>query len=69
MFSIDGNKLISSDFEMLRKLGWLIYDREDQDGGLTTDELEELLKIVTEDEMQRICQEAHNEGFEEGAGW
>ncbi|MBL4951096.1 hypothetical protein JK635_02425 [Neobacillus sp. YIM B02564] len=28
------NKLIDFDFSMLKKLGWLLYDREDQNGGL-----------------------------------
>lgn len=60
------NKLINSDFGMLKKLGWLLYDREDQIGGLTKEELYKLLHIVSIEEVEKEYQEAYNEGFNDG---
>lgn len=59
------NKLIDSDFNMLKKVGWLVYNRENQVGGLTKDELNQLLHIVTIDEMQKEYQSGYDEGFDD----
>ena len=60
------NKLISSDFNMLKKLGWLLYNRQDQNGGLTKDELNELLHILSVEEMEKEYQMAYDEGLDDG---
>lgn len=57
------NKLINSEFDILKKIGWLIYNREDQDGGLDKEELNELLQIVTDEEVHREYKIGYDEGF------
>lgn len=59
----DINKLISSEFNMLNKVGWLLYNREDQNGGLNKEELNELLHIVSIESMEKEYQQAYDEGF------
>jgi hypothetical protein len=61
--TLEINKLIDSDFDMLNKLGWLLYNREDQNGGLNLEEVYELLKIVTEDEMKKDYQDGYYDGY------
>lgn len=60
------NNLIDSEFKMLKRVGWLLYNRENQHGGLTRDELSELLQIVRVGEMEKEYQEAYDEGFRDG---
>lgn len=66
MFQLEINKLIDCNFDMLQQLGKLIYNRENQDGGLTVNELDELLRIVTVEEMDKEYQEAYDQGFNNG---
>jgi hypothetical protein len=63
---LETQKLINSDFDMLKKVGWLVYNRENQEAGLSKDELNELLQIVSDEEMEKEYQIAYNEGFNEG---
>lgn len=63
---LDTNKLIESEFDILKKVGWLIYNREDQEGGLNKNELNDLLHIVTVNEMEKEYQQAYDEGFNDG---
>lgn len=58
---LETNKLINSDFDMLKKLGWMLYNREDQDGGLTKEELNALLHIINENSIDEIYREGYNE--------
>ncbi|WP_219620072.1 hypothetical protein [Bacillus sp. T33-2] len=60
------NNLINSEHKMLRDFGWLLYGRQNQDGGLTKEELNELLQIVTVENMENEYQTAYNEGFNDG---
>lgn len=65
----DINKLINSENEHLRKIGWLLYDREDQDGGLNNDELDNLIHILNdfnEDDFDSILAEEYEKGYQEG---
>lgn len=55
------NNLIDSDFDMLKKLGWLLYDRKGK--GLNEEELDKLLHIVTVEEMEKKYHAAYDEGF------
>jgi hypothetical protein len=57
------NKLINSDFDILNNIGWLLYNRADQNGGLAKEELNELLQIVTIEEMEKECKVAYDKGF------
>ncbi|MGD6876943.1 hypothetical protein [Bacillus infantis] len=66
--TFDINNLIDSEFKMLSKIGWLLYNREDQHGGLTAEEVYELLQIINEEEMENEYQQAYDEGFNDGAG-
>ncbi|MGG3890243.1 hypothetical protein [Metabacillus fastidiosus] len=56
------NKLINSGFEMLEKIGWLIYNRENQNRGLSKEELYDLLRITTVQEMEKEYHKAYDEG-------
>lgn len=56
------NKLMNSHHECLHKLGWLIFNREDQNGGLSLDELERLLDIIDHDTIEEI----YNDGYRDG---
>lgn len=56
-------RLINSEFDMLEKVGWLLYNREDQVGGLSKDGLNELLQIIREEEMYKECKLWYDEGF------
>jgi hypothetical protein len=60
------NKLINSDSDMLKKIGWLLYDSTDQDGGLNKEELHNLLRILTVEEMEEEYKAAYQEGFNDG---
>ncbi|MCM3109908.1 hypothetical protein [Lederbergia lenta] len=51
------NKLLDSDYDELEELGRLIYNREDQSGGLNADELDKLLYIIDEDFFESIREE------------
>lgn len=64
MFEI--NKLISSEIDILTKVGWLLYNREDQNGGLSKNELDDMLRILTVEEMGRELQASYDEGFDDG---
>lgn len=59
-------KLVNSNYKMLRDLGRLIYHRQDQKEGLNASELNELLHIVSVEEVERIFDRAYEEGFEKG---
>ena len=63
------NQLISSHHEIVSKLGWLLYGREDQNGGLNKNEVEELMKLVNDSSVEKILSGAYDEGFNEGAGF
>jgi hypothetical protein len=60
------NKLITSEFKMLKELGWLLYNREDQNGGLTLNEVHKLLKAVTVEELEKEIKDSYDEGFNDG---
>ncbi|AJA41428.1 hypothetical protein AXJ14_gp109 [Geobacillus virus E3] len=64
------NKLINSGDKYISKIGWLIYNREDQDGGLNKQELEELVELLAplnfEDIFDEYYEKGKQEGFEEG---
>lgn len=64
------NKLISSENEYINKIGWLVYNREDQNGGLSKNELTELLEFLTplnfEDIEYEQFEKGKQEGFDEG---
>ena len=64
MFEI--NKLIGCQYPMLQKVGWLLYSRDDTNGGLTTQELGRLLETLTVEGMEKECDDAYDEGFSEG---
>jgi hypothetical protein len=51
---------------MLRDLGLLIYNRKNQKGGLDESELNDLLRIVSVEEMEKEYRKAYELGFEEG---
>ncbi|MFA1509919.1 hypothetical protein ACDN41_11885 [Priestia aryabhattai] len=61
----DIQKLLGSEYEQLKRLGRLLYNRENQDGGLTLEETYQLLKIINDDEMFKIYNEGYNDGFAE----
>lgn len=48
------NKLIESECYMIKKVGWLIYNREDQNGGLNKEELNELLSFLNETSLEEV---------------
>lgn len=62
---LDINKLINSDFEMLKKLGWLLYHREDQNGGLNLEEIHNLLSIVTVGAIEKVYENGFSDGISE----
>jgi len=57
--------LKGSGYEVLKKLGHLLDDREDQDGGLNKEEVYELLKIVNESSIDNIHRKAFENGMHE----
>ncbi|MEK4824494.1 hypothetical protein NSS71_08040 [Niallia sp. FSL W8-0951] len=59
-------KLINSDYEILEKFGWLLYNREDQNAGLSQEEVYELMKILNEDTMEKEYRAAYEEGMSDG---
>lgn len=42
----DINKLINSDNEYIKQIGWFLYEHTDQNGGLNKDELDRLIGIL-----------------------
>lgn len=65
------NKFINSGDKYISKIGWLIYNREDQEGGLNKRELEELLELLVpleslEDMFDMYYEKGVQEGFEDG---
>lgn len=61
------NKLINSGDEYISRIGWLIFNREDQNGGLNKRELEELLELLVPlDSLEDILDEHYEKGVQEG---
>jgi hypothetical protein len=56
------NKLINCEVKILKDLGWLLYHRKDQQGGLSLDEVHSLLKLITVEATEKI----YNNGFSDG---
>lgn len=46
LYAYEIEKLINSSFSILEELGWLLYNRKDQNDGLDKDELDDLLRIL-----------------------
>lgn len=46
LYAYEIEKLINCSFSILEELGWLLYNRNDQNGGLDKDELDDLLRIL-----------------------
>lgn len=63
---LETQKLCNSNYKMLRELGRLVYHRQDQKGGLNESELNELLHIVSVEEVEKLLDKAYERGFEEG---
>lgn len=63
---LETQKLVNSHYKMLRELGRLVYHRQDQKGGLNVSELNELLHIVSVEEVEKLFGKAYEEGFEKG---
>jgi hypothetical protein len=63
---IETQKLHSSHYKMLRDLGRLVYHRKDQKGGLNESELNELLHIVSVEEVEKLFGKAYEKGFDAG---
>ena len=60
---LDINKLCESEFGILRDLGNLLYNRENQDGGLTKDEVCSLLDIMNKSKLEEFYKE-YREGYD-----
>ncbi|WP_310876987.1 hypothetical protein [Priestia megaterium] len=54
--------LKGSGYDVLKKLGHLLDNREDQAGGLNKEEVYELLKIVNDSNIDKV----YRKGFEKG---
>jgi hypothetical protein len=63
---LETQKLHNSHYKMLRDLGRLVYYRQDQKGGLNESELNELLHIVSVDEVEKLFGKAYEKGFDAG---
>jgi hypothetical protein len=63
---LETQKLLNSHYKMLRDLGRLIYHREDQKGGLNVSELNDLLHIVSVEEVEKLFGKAYEKGSDEG---
>jgi len=61
----DVQNLSNSKFEILKKFGHLLYNREDQDGGLSKEEVYKLLKIFDEINLRSVYKEGFEAGLEE----
>jgi hypothetical protein len=62
---LDINKLINSESDILKRIGWLLYGREDQKGGLNQEEIYKLLSIISVEEMEKEYKAAYEEGFDD----
>ncbi|MEM5009305.1 hypothetical protein WKH57_01160 [Niallia taxi] len=60
---LDIHKLIESEYELLTKFGWFLYNRKEQTSGLTNEDVYDLLSIINEDEMEKEYMAAYHEGF------
>jgi LmbE family N-acetylglucosaminyl deacetylase len=68
------NRLIDDDHPQIKRLGWLLYNRDERDAGMTEDETEQLAGIIAElaeeladipdaDELYRLgYADGHTEG-------
>lgn len=66
LFTYEVEKLINSSFSILKELGWLLYNRKDQNGGLDKDELDSLLRVVSVESMEKEYKAAYDDGFNDG---
>ncbi|GEM_PF-6470801 len=57
------NKLMDSNWKCLNKLGWLFFNREDQNGGLNKEELEQLLDIIDNETIKEIYDKGYRDGI------
>lgn len=60
--TLEINKLIDSDYDVLEKIGQLLYNREDQNGGLTKEELNSLLQILTVEAIDEVYDDGEFNG-------
>lgn len=63
------NKLINSENEYIKQIGWLLYDRQDQNGGLNNDEVDKLVSVLldmSEESIDMLLEKEYQEGYEEG---
>ncbi|MFS1518599.1 hypothetical protein V1503_19360 [Bacillus sp. SCS-151] len=65
---LETQKLINSDYSILNKVGWFLYNREDQQGGLSKEEIDDLLHILCNEEMEKELRTTYDKGFADAAG-
>ncbi|MGG1659576.1 hypothetical protein [Brevibacillus sp. NRS-1366] len=66
------NDLINSESDNLKKIGWFLFDRNNGQDGLTSDELELLLDMLhfknADDQFYKEQEEGFHEGYTIGYG-
>jgi flagellar biosynthesis/type III secretory pathway protein FliH len=64
------NRFIDDDHPTIQRAGWLLYNRVEQDGGLTLDETEQLAEILDDlaEELAEVPEvdELYNVGYADG---
>jgi hypothetical protein len=60
------NRLIESDHKKLRELGWLLYNCNAHELGLSKDDVNHFLKILGESDLNRDIEDEIEKAYEEG---
>lgn len=61
MFQFEINRLLSSDIPSAKEIGYLLFTRDNLDGGLNTKELERLIDLLDE-----LIESSYSEGLKDG---
>jgi hypothetical protein len=60
------NKLIESDYDSISKVGWLLYDIQDRNTGLTQDELVHIVSLLGNSDIDKELEKEYDRGFDDG---
>lgn len=62
------NQLTQSDIEAVRKIAWLIYERDNGENGLDKNDVEEILYLLSDidNSLQKTIEEAERKAWDRG---
>lgn len=60
------NALMNSEYEFLKRIGWFLFDRNNGQDGLTSNEVEELIHMLEFENIESDLEDVRDEGYAKG---